>query len=379
MLGKVVGDGTLLIRADANIAMGTGHVMRCLALAQAWQDAGGRAVFAMADATPAVRARLRAEGFDIAPVRGSDDANGPASQLASLALELGAEWVVVDGYQFGSARQCELKSAGLKVLFVDDYGHAGHYSADLVLNQNVSANEQLYANREPHTRLLLGPRYCMLRREFRAWRSKKREIPAIGHKVLVTMGGSDPANFTARVMQALAAVELEGLQARIVVGGSNPHIDSLQRYANQFAERVALWSSVSNMAELMAWADIAVSSAGTTAWELAFMGVPSVLLAVVEHQSAVAQAVETARVGVNLGWFSETHERRITEVVGELLADGPLRNEMAANGRGLVDGYGVDRVVSVLAESIAAATPGDLTPRLARRTDTIQGSRRKGR
>jgi len=333
----------------------------------------------MADATLAVRARLQAEGFDIVPVRGSADANGQASQLASLAHELGAEWVVVDGYQFGSACQGELKSAGLKVLFVDDYGNAGHYSADIVLNQNVSANEQMYANREPHTRLLLGPRYCMLRREFRAGRCKKREIPAIGHKVLVTMGGSDPANFTARVMQAVAAVELEGLQARIVVGGSNPHVDSLQRYANQFAERVVVWASVSNMAELMAWADIAVSSAGTTAWELAFMGVPSVLLAVVEHQSAVAQAVETASAGVNLGWFPETHERRITEAVGELLADGPLRKEMAANGRGLVDGYGVDRVVSVLAESPAAVKPDDLTPRLARRTDAIQGPRRKGR
>jgi UDP-2,4-diacetamido-2,4,6-trideoxy-beta-L-altropyranose hydrolase len=346
----------LLFRTDASLKIGTGHVMRCLALAQAWQDAGGHSLFAMAEATPAIQARLAAESCQIfflsSCTAGTVD---DSLQTIALAREQQAGWIVVDGYQFDAGYQSALKAAGFSVLFLDDYGHAGHYSADLVLNQNAYANEALYADREPQARLLLGPRYCLLRRGFAAWRDWKREVSPVGHRLLVTVGGSDPANLTERIVQAVAAVEIEGLEARIVVGGSNPHFESLQHYTSQNAERITVWRSVSDMAELMAWADIAVSSAGTTSWELAFMQVPSVLLAVVEHQWPVAQALETSRAAVSLGRFSETDERKIAQAVRELLDDGRLRKEMAANGRGLVDGYGVDRVVSVLAKGKEAS------------------------
>jgi UDP-2,4-diacetamido-2,4,6-trideoxy-beta-L-altropyranose hydrolase len=341
---------SLLIRADASIAMGTGHAMRCLALAQAWQDAGGRAMFAMAEATPAVQERLRSEGFDITRVDAEAGSAADGEDTAKLARKHQALWVVLDGYKFRAEYQANLKGRGHKVLFIDDNGHAGHYSADLVLNQNAYANEELYRSRESSTKILLGPRYALLRREFSAWRGWKREIPAVARKVLVTMGGSDPANFTARIMQAVAAVDIDGLEARIVVGGSSPHFESLERYATRNAERITICRSVSDMAELMAWSDIAVSSAGTTSWELAFMQMPIVVLAVVEHQWPIAQALGMSRAAVNLGWFSETNEQRIAQAVRELLSDGRLRKEMAANGRGLVDGYGVDRVVSVLTQ-----------------------------
>jgi UDP-2,4-diacetamido-2,4,6-trideoxy-beta-L-altropyranose hydrolase len=322
--------------------------MRCLALAQAWQDAGRRAVFAMAEATPAIEARLAAESCDVISVPSAVGTLDDSAQTIALARQQNADWIVVDGYRFAADYQRALKDAGCKVLFLDDYGHASPYSADLILNQNAGADEALYANKEPYMQLLLGPRYALLRREYKQWRDWKREIPARGRKVLVTMGGSDPANFTARVTQAVAAVEVEDLEARIVVGGSNPHFESLQRYCSQTAERIKVWRSVSDMAELMVWADVAVSSAGTTSWELAFMQMPSVLLAVVEHQRPVAQAMGASGAAVSLGWFSETGERRITQSLMELLGNGELRREMATNGRQLVDGRGVDRVLSVL-------------------------------
>src|SRR5438445_13504461 len=106
---------TLIIRADASIAIATGHVMRCLALAQAWQDAGGNVVFAMAESTPAIDRRLRSEGVEIEQLEVSPNSVQDAREVATLACHRQATWIVVDGYRFDSDYQRNLKNAGLKL------------------------------------------------------------------------------------------------------------------------------------------------------------------------------------------------------------------------------------------------------------------------
>ncbi len=170
--------GTLCVRADASVAMGTGHVMRCLALAQAWQDAGGDVVFAMAETGAAIQKRLQSEGLSIFPGESAPGSIEDAKEVVELARKQGARWIVVDGYQFGERYQRDLEQAGLKVLFVDDSGHATGYVADVVLNQNAHACAELYESRHAHTRLLLGPRHALLRREFRAVRDFQRRNPS---------------------------------------------------------------------------------------------------------------------------------------------------------------------------------------------------------
>jgi UDP-2,4-diacetamido-2,4,6-trideoxy-beta-L-altropyranose hydrolase len=167
----------LLIRCDANLTIGTGHVMRCLALAQAWKNAGGHAAFAMAETTPAVEERIHAETMEVLPLTESAGSTDDALRTAGLARQNAASWVVVDGYVFGLEYQARLKRAGLQVLFLDDIGHAAYYSADLVLNQNAHASQALYPNREASTRLLLGPRFVLLRRECRLSRVETEDSP----------------------------------------------------------------------------------------------------------------------------------------------------------------------------------------------------------
>src|SRR6516225_1000484 len=160
----------LLFRTDANVSMGTGHVMRCLALAQAWQDAGGEVAFAMAEATPSIEARLRIARAQIVRLQVAAGSEDDAACTLDAARRHGAGWVVVDGYQFNSDYASSLQSGRLKVLQIDDNGEAGPPSADLVLNQHLHASEALYQSRAPQTRLLLGTRYVLLRREFAFWR-----------------------------------------------------------------------------------------------------------------------------------------------------------------------------------------------------------------
>ena len=340
--------GELLIRADASVAMGTGHVMRCLALAQAWQDAGGRAIFVMRECTPAIRARLLAESCDVLSISCVPGTSEDARHTVALARQYRVGWIAVDGYQFDADYQNALKVEGARVLFVDDYGHAKHYSADIVLNQNVGSAARLYASREAQTQLLLGSRYCLLRREFAGWRAWTRNIPPIGRHVLVTMGGSDPENITARIVDALALMEAEDLEAIVVMGGSAPHFEALEQSVAPVGKSVTIRRDVANIAELMAWADLAISSAGTTCWELCFLGLPSLLVDVAENQTALARELDRRRAAIHMGAPPDFTTAQLAGQLQTLLQSQEMRRNLAARCRELVDGKGAERVVSLM-------------------------------
>jgi UDP-2,4-diacetamido-2,4,6-trideoxy-beta-L-altropyranose hydrolase len=345
--------GTLLIRADASITTGSGHVMRCLALAQAWQDAGGTVMTVMAEATPAIEERLRREAIEVtrlAAVPGTED---DALRTAGLAKDLHAAWVVIDGYRFDSTYQASLKSCGLRVLLIDDDVHADYYSADLVLNQNAHASENLYGRREPYTRLLIGPRYAMLRREFASWRNWTREIPAVAHRILITLGGSDPDNFTLRVLEALPLVEGESLEVVVVIGGSNPHGGVLEQAAAGLNTRYAvrLVKNALNMPELMAWADVAVSGAGTTCWEMCLVGLPSLVVDLARNQFPVAERLNELGVACHIGSSRDFSAAKIASELTRLLASSETRSRMCTRGRELVDGRGASRVCAAMLNS----------------------------
>ena len=338
---------TLLIRADASTQIGIGHVMRCLALAQACQEQDGTVVF-LTDAHGTLRTRLEAEGMTVHTLSAAAGSGPDAQQVIELAQELQTRYVVVDGYHFGADYQQRIKNAGLQLLILDDNGEAQYYYADLVLNQNIHANEALYTNCEPHTQLLLGTQYALLRREFWLWRGWRRDIPDVARNVLVTMGGSDPDNVTLAVLHALQLVDLDNLHVRVVVGGSNPHLDTLQMAAQQSPHHVELMRDVSDMPTLMGWADVAISAGGSTCWELAFMGLPSALIVLAENQRGIAQALANGGFAINFGWFASIDLELIAAEVSELLASGDWRARSSQRGYALVDGYGGDRVMAEL-------------------------------
>ena len=337
----------LLFRTDASVAIGTGHVMRCLALGQAWSDAGGRAIFAMAAATSAIEKRLRSEGFEVTRVTGPVSTQADAGETIRLARRHSASWVVVDGYEFGAEYQAALKSAGLRVLFIDDNGHAAHYSADLVLNQNAHSDEALYRSRESSTHLLLGPRYALLRREFADWGAGRREVPAVARKVLVTMGGSDPGNLTRGIIEALTDVEELHLEITVVVGGSNPYLPEIKDIVDRSQRGIRLLRDVTNMPDLMAWADLAISAAGSTCWELCALALPALLIAVAPNQKAAGLSLQ--QLGAAKLILEGEHFR--PDLVREAVAliNSPVeRQSLSDRAHALVDAKGAGRVVAFL-------------------------------
>ena len=350
--------GLLLIRADANARIGTGHLMRCLALAQGWKARGRQATFITACESESLRHRLSDEDFQVITLEQShpNPADWGATSQA-LAAHPGA-WVVLDGYHFDPAYQRQIKETGHRLLVIDDMAHLDHYYADLVLNQNINAERSRYSC-ELYTHLLLGTRYVLLRSEFLAWREWQREVPQVARKVLVTLGGSDPNNQTLKVIQAMQQIAVDGLEAVVVVGASNPHFQELQSVARNSQFTIRLVQNVTDMSELMAWADVAVSAGGSTCWEMAFMGLPNVILVLAENQRGVAEGLGTLGIALNLGWYAEISELELAQTLEMLIANPAYRKAMSEKGRQLVDGAGANSVVSAMNKLVQTAPAAD--------------------
>ncbi len=345
----------LLIRADASAEIGAGHVMRCLALAQGWQDRGGRALVATAMGHPAIAGRLDEEGVEVHPLAAAPGSAEDVELTARLAREAGAAWAVVDGYHFDAVYQRRLKDAGLRVLWIDDEAHTEHYLADLVLNQNPHAEPRLYARRERHARLLLGPRFALLRREFRRWRRRERRIQNRARQVLITLGGSDPHNVTAKILRELQDAGDRGLAARVVLGGLNPHLDEARAAAESSRIPVEILHDISDMVPLMAQADLAVAAAGSTTWELLYMGLPAILLVFAPNQEPIAREVARRGAALDLGWHQELSAAAVAAAVAELAGSPEARARMSRIGRFWVDGRGVERVLDAIEQTEVTA------------------------
>jgi UDP-2,4-diacetamido-2,4,6-trideoxy-beta-L-altropyranose hydrolase len=322
--------------------------MRCLALAQAWQDAGGDSVFAMAQVTPALERRLLSEKMEVVHLDCQPGSREDAISVATLTHQRSAKWIVVDGYHFDAGYQRELKAASLQVLVMDDDGRCDFYVADLILNQNVHPGEILYVNREPYTRLLLGSRYVLLRREFDRWRDWKREIPDVARKILITMGGTDPDDLTAQALGAVMQAGLEGSESIVVVGGGNPHLTSLEQLAAQSRNSVRLLKDPSNVPELMAWAEIALIAAGGTLWELLFMGCSVVSYARNPVQAEIISRLSDEGVVRGLGDPRECSPAGVAAAVVELANSQERRTRFSKLSRERVDGRGAGRVLELL-------------------------------
>jgi UDP-2,4-diacetamido-2,4,6-trideoxy-beta-L-altropyranose hydrolase len=340
----------LLIRADASLRIGTGHIMRCLALAQAWQACAPDSliVFATTENVPSLESRLIDEGMLIEHISTSPGSFSDASDTKRLSHTYEAGWIVADSYAFDARYQhCLKQEESPRLLLLDDYGHASHYCGNLVLNQNISASADWYLSKEQYTELLLGPRYALLRREFVTSESWRGQEHAVARRILVTMGGADAVGATGSVLEALKLIKSQELEIRVLVGAANPHRWELSQRIRELHLPAELVSSPASMPEIMAWSDIAVSAAGGTLWELLFMQVPTIAIGIAENQLAAARSLHDmgATISFELDALSASD---LARSIQQLILSSETRGRMAMGGRRIVDGYGASRVVSVM-------------------------------
>jgi UDP-2,4-diacetamido-2,4,6-trideoxy-beta-L-altropyranose hydrolase len=339
----------LLLRADASHEIGVGHVMRCLALAQAWQDAGGEVALLSATLPASLRERLQCERLRLIALDSAAATLADADETRRLALAAGATWVVVDGYGFGPDYYEYLRAGGLQVLALDDMAHQERYPVDVLLNQNLSASLNTYAGKiGDATELLLGPHHSLLRREFRAASEKARGPLHTPRRVLVSFGGGDAENFTARILASLVASGRVDLEVVVLAGAANPHVASLHARAATAPFACEVRVSVENVAEVMAWADAAITAGGSTVWELASMALPALIGGCEDNQLSGLRAL--GEISFFRAWPVE--ELLARDLMAEL--DGLLAARPACGPT--FDAHGASRVVQRL-QALGAFNP----------------------
>jgi UDP-2,4-diacetamido-2,4,6-trideoxy-beta-L-altropyranose hydrolase len=337
----------ILIRTDATARIGMGHLSRCLTLARALDRRGASTLFAMAGPSELVRRKVASAGAGLAALPAGVEPGRDLELTLELARREKACGVVLDGYQFDQTYYHGLAQRACTLLFDEMAGF--RYTGDVVLNQNLHAAELRY-RAEPDTRLLLGPRYAVLRPEFAAAR-RAREHRGRARRLFVNFGGSDPHGLTARALAGLAMTP-GPFEVRAVVGGESPHAGLVQELAAASPHQVEVLREVGDMASVMAWAEMALSASGTnTTLEMSCLGLPMVLVIQAENQRLIGEAMARHGLALQLGFWDRVDEGAMGRGVERLAADAGLRAGMSRRAMAAVDGRGAGRVADALLEA----------------------------
>ena len=320
-------------RADAAALIGSGHVMRCLTLAEQLRRRGAAMTFICREFPGNLCDFIAAQGFAVRHLPLAAETALTAAQDTWLGADwrqdarevreiLGqhpqpSDWLVVDHYAVDWRWEQVVRPMVRRMLVIDDLANRRH-DCDVLLDQNLHRRmEKRYAGLVPERcRLLLGPRYALLRREF--WDARRQSAPRDGtvRRLLIFFGGSDPTNETAKALTTLNLLGRGDIYVDVVVGGINPRREEIRRQCATMPH-VTFHCQVAAMAALLAQDDLALGAGGTSAWERCCLGLPALTVVVASNQAEATAALATAGAVRDLGW----HEQVTSAVMAAALAD----------------------------------------------------------
>lgn len=339
----------IFIRADASIEIGTGHVMRCLTLADELRLRGCEIKFICRDEKGSLIDQIEKNRYRVNRLTQCKDieADRHLTQEILQGEDNKPEWLIVDNYDFDSSWETPLRGYVKKIMVIDDLAEKKH-NCDLLLNQNLGIDEKSYSGLVPeHCEKLLGTEYALLRPQFLKERDSLRPRPGEVKRVLIFLGGADPDNVTGKAINAIKMLNLPDIAIDVVLGESNPNRDDIKNLLNHMP-KTTLHISSANMAHLMANADLSIGSCGTTTWERCCLGLPSIIIGLSRNQLHIAKKLSEEGAIIYTGWFENITEKEIFEDLSFLLRHPEAIRCISLRSLDLVDGKGITRVVRYL-------------------------------
>ncbi|MDE4455119.1 UDP-2,4-diacetamido-2,4,6-trideoxy-beta-L-altropyranose hydrolase [Psychrobacter sp. DAB_AL62B] len=353
----------IVFRCDASIQIGTGHVMRCLTLANEMAQQGAECVFICRRHHGNLIKEIQKHGHKVYPLPLENDlyietnnktALAHADWLAStqcrdaelsrsIVKALQPDWLIVDHYALDENWEKRLQPYCKKLMVIDDLADRKH-SCDVLLDQNFGRDLQDYAAYvNEDCELLCGSIYALLRPEFAEWRSyslEQRQHNKLA-SILINLGGVDKGNITTKILKVLQTKSLpDHCSITIVMGSTSPWIEAVEQQAAIMRWRTVVKVGVDNMAELMANSDLAIGAAGSTSWERCCLGLPTIMLVLADNQQVIANVLEG--VGAALTFDIAMLEAEPLESVA------PKMRGMSKAASAVTDGLGATRLSKIL-------------------------------
>ena len=370
----------VVFRADASLQIGTGHVMRCLTLADELKAKGAKCYFisrghpgnlldfvakrghqtinlaAPNDLSAADNETSKAEGILLHQGPKHADWLGTswqadAQETATFVTDLRPDWLVVDHYALDHHWEQTLSPFCGQLLVIDDLADRTHI-CDLLLDQNLGHQAQDYHGKiPPHCQILIGPHFSLLRPEFSELRdyslNRRKNQPGLSH-LLINMGGVDQSNATGQVLQALKSCALPSdIRIRVIMGLTAPWLKNVQEISAQMPWQTDVLLNSNSMAYHMANSDLAIGAAGSTSWERCCLGLPTVMLVLAENQLNAALHLHNSGAAIFLE-LNNSFSRNLNYEIQSLINNPKKIVEASACAQAIADGFGVHRVVDAM-------------------------------
>lgn len=351
----------VIFRVDSSLEIGSGHVMRCLTLAHSLHMSGAEIKFISREHDGNLIEKIQLSGFYVYVLQKKSfsiqENSLPhskwlgASQKEDLKdcahfLENNKpDWLIVDHYGIDQLWHKNIRNYCKKIMVLDDLADRNH-DCDILLDQTIGRKKDDYRGLVPEScKLLLGEKYILLRSEFFSWQKyslKRRKNPKL-NQLLISMGGTDPTNFTAKILNSLKDCKLDNkMNLVVILGEKSRYIENIQSLIPTLNCNVELKINVNNIAEIMANSDYAIGAAGSSNWERCYLGLPSIIFTLAKNQEKISK-------------ISNQYEIAITSSVDNLDELCNLINKLEEkskniinNSINLIDGKGSLRILRYL-------------------------------
>lgn len=352
-----------LFRVDSSIAIGSGHVMRCLTLARALLARGYKSLFVCREHAGNLIHFVKQQGFEVysIPMGFHHDSNLPYADWLGASLDedinvsrsavkyFEPTWIVVDHYALDQAWEEAVRPVGCRLLVIDDLADRSHL-CDVLLDQNLGRCSSSYRNLVPVScKILAGPVNALLRPEFKELRnfSNLRRKATSVKEVLVTLGGVDQCDYTGQILEALKLCDIPNTYSfTVVMGEVAPHLETVKKVASTCPWEIQVVSGVSNLAQRMANSDLAIGAAGGTSWERCCLGLPTILVIMAENQRPSGLALKSAGAVHLIDLAFPLQEQLQSSFT--LMDNQDFLQSMSQSAANVCDGLGVERVLSAM-------------------------------
>jgi UDP-2,4-diacetamido-2,4,6-trideoxy-beta-L-altropyranose hydrolase len=376
----------IVFRADASLLMGSGHVMRCLTLADALRSRGAYCHFLTRvqpgnlidvisqrgykvsgliaqDREPKkankiknaavleLKSNLEYKPDDLAWF--DDSWQNDAQETASLLARVQPDWLVVDHYGLDQLWEKSLAAHYRYLLVIDDLADR-HHSCDLLLDQNLGRQSKDYASLVPNNcQVISGPEYALLRPEFaeaRLYSLKRRKDQNVLRQLLISMGGVDLLNVTGLILQALKTCALpRECHITVVLGLTAPWLEEVKQLAEQMPWPTKVLVNVNDMAYHMAISDLAIGAAGSTSWERCCLGLPTLIIVLADNQQSIAASLERNGISITLCSYKDEHfTLNLKNTVEDLANNNVALMSLSQAAASVTNGCGANMLAEIM-------------------------------